>query len=191
MARKCLYLSGLWLMLCSFSPYSKEKDNIELTEFTKAVISFFTNDSTSWDFHPTKQDIILHVGEDSTCYFLSIEARDKDLNWESLCFDCTITIMGITTYEDYRVYHIGEKNLLFSNAVQPFKQIKIKYDESQIPPPPIIYDPYILSIPINKEMLTFDIEKFLPEWHTPFIEKRKEPIRRLCEKYITPKQSTL
>ncbi len=188
MLKKGLYLFGLWLALCSFSPYSEEKDNIELTEFTKALISFFINDSTAWEIqhglvNPNKQDIVLDVLEDSTCYLLRIEARDKDFNWEELCFDCTITIMGITTYEGYRVYHLGEKNLLFTNAVTPFKQIKIKQDY------PLIYDPYETFVPINKETLTFDLERFYPQRRSPYEKYLTDALRLLCEQYITPQKN--
>ncbi len=181
MTRKCLYLLGLWLTLCTFTSCQKHKSTMELTDFTKEAISVFASKPAAWG---NVEEIMLFVNSDSTHYYLTMVDRETDESWD-VAFSDSVIIMGQTTFQGHKIYQIGtESNLLFTSAVKPYKIITWKNDIFWE------YDPYQLVIPIFKETLMFDEKYFLQQWSEPS-QQTANTIQLLCEKYITPKQTTL
>ena len=166
-------LTAFASLLACQSP--KDLDNVELTDFTKDLISLYVNDVENECRSDGTDEIILISETDSSCFSLFVFSNHTD-EYEY----CDDTFLGQTNYMGYTVKVHGDENPLFYNVSgnqKKHKRCKPKYIE---------YDPLVWSVCLNKKDLSIrkrDTYKIL-QYHDDISD-----IQNLVASYFPPSQS--
>lgn len=119
---------------------NKNKSDVELTDFTKGLISLYINDDYNIDAKNRKDEIIVTAVEDTSYYYLSVFSN----NPETYIF-CREDFIGQTTYSGYLVRVFGDENTMFYSGNEKIKKQKRCKDNY------IEYDPNVWQISFYKD----------------------------------------
>lgn len=133
---------SIFVLLCIFHgcQYMENKDNVELTDFTKELISLYLNDEQNTYAISRKNEIIVSSITDETCYYLSVFSNDP--NEYKFCRE---DFIGQTIYLGYLVRVYGNENSAF------FFLNKNKKRSKRCKPDYAEYDPLVWHICLNKD----------------------------------------
>lgn len=166
---------GIVLLCGFFACQSTEVDsNIELTEFTKELVSMYVNAEQNIDAINRNDEIIIVSITDDTCYRLALFANNpQDYDY------CREDYIGQTTYLGYAVRVFGYENPSFFRLIRKIRKPELcsyNYDWE--------YDPDVWYICLYKDgsLCTQETEKVAPD------EDISE-IQSLVEKYFSVLES--
>lgn len=166
---------GIVLLCGFFACQSTEVDsNIELTEFTKELVSMYVNAEQNIDAINRNDEIIIVSFTDDTCYRLALFANNpQDYDY------CREDYIGQTTYLGYAVRVFGYENPSFFRLIRKIRKPELcsyNYDWE--------YDPDVWYICLYKDgsLCTRETYKVAPE------EDISE-IQSLVEKYFSVLES--
>jgi hypothetical protein len=161
---------SIGIVICCFISCqgNKENSNVELTKFTKELISLYINDTENLDANKRKDEIIIISVADSSYYYLSVFAN----NSKSHKF-CREDFIGETTYSGYLIRLFGDKDSIFFFARgEDKRQKKCKQDRN-------IYDPTVWQVCFHKDTSFCKMKTYknMPN-------EDISAIQRLAEKYF-------
>lgn len=129
--------------------------NIELTEFTKELVSMYVNDEQNIDAINRNDEIIIVSFTDDTCYRLALFANNpQDYDY------CREDYIGQTMYLGYAVRVFGDENTSFFRLIRRTrKQEPCSYNHD------CFYDPDVWNICLYKDgsLCTRETEKVAPD----------------------------
>lgn len=147
---------GIVLLCGIFACQSTEVDsNIELTEFTKELVSMYVNAEQNIDAINRNDEIIIVSITDDTCYRLALFANNpQDYDY------CREDYIGQTTYLGYAVRVFGYENPSFFRLIRKIRKPELcsyNYDWE--------YDPDVWYICLYKDgsLCTQETEKVAPD----------------------------
>ena len=147
---------GIVLLCGFFACQSTEVDsNIELTEFTKELVSMYVNAEQNIDAINRNDEIIIVSITDDTCYRLALFANNpQDYDY------CREDYIGQTTYLGYAVRVFGYENPSFFRLIRKIRKPELcsyNYDWE--------YDPDVWYICLYKDgsLCTQETEKVAPD----------------------------
>jgi len=120
----------------------QEKNNVELTDFTKELISMYINDSDNRVAKDRKDEIIIVSYTDTLRYHLSVFANDR----RSYKF-CREDFVDETFYLGHLIRVFGEENSVFYSINEKNKRVK-RCKEDKFPP---FYDPLVWEFNLYKD----------------------------------------
>lgn len=121
---------------CSVSYQTKKgKNNVELTDFTKDLISLYINDALNIDAKNRKDAIIVTAVADTSYYYLSVFAN----NCKEYKF-CREDFIGQTVYLGHLVRIFGDESSMFYSVNEKIKKQERCKDNYTI------YDPNVWQI---------------------------------------------
>lgn len=166
---------GIVLLCGFFACQSTTFDsNIELTEFTKELVSMYVNDEQNIDAINRNDEIIIVSFTDDTCYRLALFANNpQDYDY------CREDYIGQTMYLGHAVKIFGDENTSFFRLIRRImKREPCSYNNDWE------YDPYVWYICLYKDgsLCTRETYKVAPE------EDISE-IQSLVEKYFSVLES--
>ena len=166
---------GIVLLCVFFACQSTTFDsNIELTEFTKELVSMYVNDEQNIDAINRNDEIIIVSFTDDTCYRLALFANNpQDYDY------CREDYIGQTMYLGHAVKIFGDENTSFFRLIRRTrKQEPCSYNHD------CFYDPDVWNICLYKDgsLCTRETYKVAPE------EDISE-IQSLVEKYFSVLES--
>ncbi len=156
-------------MICSFMSCKKKHNNVDLTDFTKELISMYIKDFDleNHDARNRKEEIIIISGTDSYRYYLSIFANNsKEYKF------CREDFVGQTLQSGYSIRLFGDESSMFYSIDQKIKKqkrCKNKYIE---------YDPPVWQVCFYKDKSFCKMKT-----HKITIDEDISAIQSLAEKY--------
>lgn len=136
--KKLLFFALVIILFACQSP--KDKDNVELTNFTRELISLYINDTENGYFMETADEIIVISDTDLSFYQLWVFANIS----EEYVY-CDDSFLGQTKYMGYTVKVHGEENPMIYDVKKKLKGKK------RCVPKYIEYDPPVWQICIYKK----------------------------------------
>lgn len=155
----------------------QEKNNVELTDFTKELISMYINDSDNRVAKDRKDEIIIVSYTDTLRYHLSVFANDR----RSYKF-CREDFVDETFYLGHLIRVFGEENSVFYSINEKNKRVK-RCKEDKFPP---FYDPLVWEFSLYKDysfckMKTY---KVTADGHISAIQSLAEKYFKISETII-------
>lgn len=132
----------IYVLFCIFSScqYMENKDNVELTDFTKDLVSLYLNDEQNVEARNNEDDIILVSISDSATYELSVFSNNpKEFDY------CRDDYLGQTIYLGHSITVYGDTNsefFLLNKKGEGSKRCEPSYEE---------YDPLVWYICFDKD----------------------------------------
>lgn len=130
-------------MICNFMSCQTKKgnNNIELTDFTKELISLYINDVENINAKNRKDEIIIISVDDTLYYYLSVFSNDsKSYNF------CREDFVGQTSYLGHLIRVFGNENLNFYSVNEKIKKQKRCEDNFTE------YDPSVWQVCFYKDL---------------------------------------
>lgn len=121
----------------------QENNSVELTDFTKELISMYINDSDNRVSKDGKDEIIVISYTDTLHYHLSIFANNR----KSYKF-CREDFVGQTLYLGHLIRVFGEENSVYYCIIEKNKRVT-RCKEDKYPP---IYDPLVWQFSLYKDL---------------------------------------
>lgn len=159
-------------MIFSFISCQKKKENsnVELTDFTKELISLYLNDAENLNAKNRKDEIIINYFTDTLRYYLSVFSNNsKEYNF------CREDFVGQTLYLGHLIRIFGDENAIFYSVKEKIKSQKRCNDNFTE------YDPSVWQVCFYKDnsfckMKTYKVTA----------DGDISAIQKLAEKYFEP-----
>lgn len=118
----------------------RDNNNVELTEFTKDLISLYINDAVNINVKNRKDEIIVTVAADTSYYYLSVFANNR----KEYKF-CREDFIGKTAYLGHLIRVFGDESSMFYSVKEKIRKKKRCKDNYTI------YDPNVWQICFHKD----------------------------------------
>lgn len=159
---------------CSVSCQTKKgKNNVELTDFTKDLISLYINDALNIDAKNRKDEIIVTAVADTSNYYLSVFSNNR----KEYKF-CREDFIGQTLYLGHLIRVFGDESSMFysvNEKVEKQNPYKDNYTE---------YDPNVWQICFYKDKSFNKMRTYKTT-----LSEDISAIQSLAEKYFTVSQT--
>lgn len=137
-----LSLPALLIAFASLLACQLPKDNVQLTQFTKDLISLYVNDVENECRSDVDEIILISKTTPSYIYLYVFSNHTDEYNY------CDNSFLGQTNHRGYNVKVHGDKNLVFFNLTAKLKKHK------RCKPKYIEYDPQVWTVCLNKKDLS-------------------------------------
>jgi len=167
---KTIKMFSVIFMIYSFMSCQakKENSNIVLTDFTKELISLYSNDVENINAKNRKDEIIIISIDDTLYYYLSVFSNNsKSYNF------CREDFVGQTSYSGHLIRVFGNENSNFYSVKEKIKMQKRCNDNFTE------YDPSVWQICFYKDLSFCKMKTYKVTVYEDIVE-----IQNLAEKYF-------
>lgn len=113
--RLSLLLCFATILSCGHGWYADKTNNIELSDFTKELITLYLNDSLVISYNEDCDEVNLICETDSLYYYLFLY-MDKSQIYKRICYECFVgnnPYLGKTYYNNLSIRVFGEELPMF------------------------------------------------------------------------------
>lgn len=135
------YLFSSLFLIFFFISCQEKKNNVELTDFTKELISLYVNDPDNIEDKKGKDEIVIVYNTDTLYYYISVFANDS----KSYKY-CQEDFVGQTLHLGYLIRIYGNESSIFyfvKNKIKSQKPCEKEFVE---------YDPSVWQVSLHRDM---------------------------------------